>query len=459
MIIKDLNHYSRYFKGYTELRQQENRTTIAKMINGNLVKNSDTTLGGVSARVWDKGCWGFSSKCSCSQESIKEVIHTAEKNAAVLSKGVNQNKTSLPGRTSTSSVNLLSSNKRFSRTEITDFIKELDNYIESSYPGLLGRTVILYSTEIEKNCITSDGASIYSLVPRSIVRINLSIDKDGTPVNLEDSYGGLGELRSQFPEPACLHGKIDENYQHLTKKSEGIFADAGEKDCILAADLAGVLAHEAIGHTTEADYVLGGSIAGDYLNQQIASPLVSIVDFANTAFSELCPMPVYIDDEGTEAVDIPIIDNGILRNFVHSRETALLFNHSLTGNARANIYSDEPLVRMRNTVILPGQDSLEDMLASIDNGYYLMKFSNGQADSTSEFMFGITLGYEIKKGKIGRAILDTAISGVAFDVLKTVSMLSGEMCWARPGFCGKKQRIPVGMGGPAVKCKISIGGR
>ena len=84
---------------------------------------------------------------------------------------------------------------------------------------------------------------------------------------------------------------------------------------------------------------------------------------------------------------------------------------------------------MRNTAILPGTDKLEDMIASIDDGYYLIKTNNGQADTTSEFMFGITLGYEIKNGKLGRAIQDTTISGIAFDVLKTVSMISDELHW------------------------------
>ena len=135
------------------------------------------------------------------------------------------------------------------------------------------------------------------------------------------------------------------------------------------------------------------------------------------------------------------------------------FGHKPTGNARAYGFYDEPLVRMRNTAILPGKSKIEDMIASIDDGYYLIKSSNGQADSTSEFMFGVTLGYEIKKGKLGKAILDTTISGVAFDMLNTVTMVSDEVSWSCAGMCGKKQSIPVGMGGPAVKCKVNIGGR
>ena len=95
---------------------------------------------------------------------------------------------------------------------------------------------------------------------------------------------------------------------------------------------------------------------------------------------------------------------------------------------------------------MPGKDSLDDMISSIEDGYYLIRPSNGQADTTSEFMFGVVLGYEIKNGKLGRAIFDTPISGVAFEMLKTVTMVSDEMKWLVSGMCGKKQPMPVGMG-------------
>jgi len=242
-------------------------------------------------------------------------------------------------------------------------------------------------------------------------------------------------------------------------KKDAVFARGGTHDCVLDADLAGILSHEAIGHTTEADFVINGSIAGDYLNQPVASPIVTLIDVAHTWNGKTCPVPVFIDDECTEAQDCVIIENGILKRYMHNKESAMLLGHSLTGNARAYTYGDEPLIRMRNTIIVPGKDKLADMISSIESGYYLVSTSNGQADATSEFMFGVTLGYEIKNGTLGKAIKETSISGVAFDVLKTVSMISDDMRWSCGGMCGKKQPMPVGMGGPAIKCKVNIGGK
>jgi TldD protein len=184
-----------------------------------------------------------------------------------------------------------------------------------------------------------------------------------------------------------------------------------------------------------------------------------MVDYAHTAFGERVPLPIYLDDEGVSATDAVLIKDGILTGYMNDRTSAERYGVDPAGNARGWLFSDEPLIRMRNTAISPGKDKIEDMIASVDDGYYLIDSGNGQADLTGEFMFGVTLGYEIKNGKIGKALLDTTVSGVAFEMLKTVDMVSDKIVWSSSGFCGKKQMIPVSMGGPALRCKIMIGGR
>jgi TldD protein len=153
-----------------------------------------------------------------------------------------------------------------------------------------------------------------------------------------------------------------------------------------------------------------------------------------------------------------LIKDGILTEFMNSRETAARLGIAPTGSARAYAPNDEPLVRMRNTAILPGTAKLDEMIAGVDDGYLLMMTSNGQADSTTEFMFGINLGYEIRGGKVGRAIRDTTISGSALKVLQSVDAVSDDMVWNCSGYCGKKQPMVVSMGGPALRAKAHLGG-
>ena len=457
MKVKNLNQYSSFLSRYTELRFQENRSMSIAFLKGNLVQNHKNSTTGVSVRVYSNGSWGFAS--SPDTDNVKYVIEAATQNAKFLDIREGKSLAAFAADNPKTEKDFGTKKTRFTQNDIMNFIRELDSYIERKYPDLNSRTVVLNCLDMGKSLLTSDGASLYSLIPRSYFRFSLSMDKGSDPVEVFDSAGGLGQFEDNFSTPDKLFGTIDSLYEHLAKKNEGVYASAGLKECALDSALAGILAHEAIGHTAEADLVLGGSVAADYLGKESASPLVSLVDFAHTYDGKDCPVPIYIDDEGTKAEDMVIIDKGILKGYMHNKKSAQHFGVKPTGNARAYEYFDEPLIRMRNTAILPGESKLNDMIESIDDGYYLIKPSNGQADTTSEFMFGVVLGYEIKGGKLGRALKDLTISGVAFDVLKSITMISDDMSWSNAGMCGKKQLIPVGLGGPAIKCKINIGGR
>ncbi len=455
----ELGKFSPYFTGYSELRIHENRNLSIGFLKGSNIRNVKSTTSGVSARVYRHGSWGFASSPNFGKDSIKTIIRAAGENARFLDEKQKKNKPSLPASKVKAIHDYATKKPRLSQKQLIEFVKDVDDYIGQKYTNLTSRYVALNCLDMEKKLLTSDGAYSYYMHPRALIAISMTLEKDGRPIELFDVYGDLGQFEDVFDDPTDLYPKIDQLYHHLRKKQEGIYAQPGIKECILDAELGGILAHEAIGHTTEADLVLGGSIAAKYMNQEVASPLVTLVDFANTALDRTCPIPLFVDDEGTEAQDAVIIDQGILKSYLHNKESALHFQTSPTGNARAWDFSDEPLIRMRNTAILPGNDRLEDMISSIEDGYYLIRPNNGQADTTSEFMFGVVLGYEIKNGKLGNAILDTTISGIAFDVLKTVSMVSDDMEWTVSGMCGKKQPMPVGMGGPAIKCRVNIGGR
>ncbi len=455
----DLTKYSDLFRGYTELRVQENRNTGIAMVDGDILGNSRSSASGVSARSYHKGAWGFASSPEIDSAAINHVIKAAGDNALFLNSRESRGLADLPGSASIGEWDYSTRLMAKSQKERIDFVKNIDNYISTNFTRIASRTVVLNGLDMEKQLLTSVGTRAFSLTPKSILYVVLSVDSGSGPVELYDVFGTLGQFEDNFTDPSLLYPKLDTLYENLLRKAEGIFPRTGACECILAPDLAGILAHEAIGHTTEADIVRGGSVAADYMNQEVASPLITMVDFAHTAMGNLCPVPVHIDDEGTLARDVTIIENGILRNYMHNLESSLYFKASPTGNARGYRFSDEPLIRMRNTAILPGDSKLDDMIESVEDGYYLMQSSNGEADSTSEFMFGVVMGYEIKNGKLGRALKDTTISGVAFDMLKTVTALSDDMVWTSAGMCGKKQPIPVGMGGPAVKCRINIGGK
>ncbi len=444
---------------HTELRGQYSRSRGVTLVCGTLTGNARQDTSGISARVYKNGVFGFSSISESSPDAAESVLRAASDNADFLDRHLMKNKPSLP---------LLGNSRNF--TEITiedpeqkryiDFAKEIDDYIKNKYKNLVSRTVAVREDSMEKLLCVSDGCDAHTALGRCYVYVFLNAETPGgLPVELFKAFGGEGSFEDNFKSPDMLYPQIDMLYEQLMAKREGVYADAGMKTVVLGGMMTGMLAHEAVGHTVEADLVLGGSVAAHNLGKEVASEIVSLTDFANTAFGEKVPLPVYVDDEGVIAKDAKIIENGILVGYMNNRQSAQHFGIEPCGNARAWSFSDEPLIRMRNTAVLPGKDKLQDIIASVDDGYYLIDSTNGQADTTGEFMFGVSMGYEIKNGKLGKALLDTTISGVAFEMLKTVDMVSDEICWSSSGFCGKKQPMSVSMGGPALRCKVMIGGR
>lgn len=454
----NISQYQSLLDGYTELRGQENRRITIVFNNGNMTSNSMTSERGVSARTFENGGWGFAFHPEISKSSVDKILKSAKANALFMSQfAKNKNYPRLNGAV-TSFDN--SAKTKWTNQEIIEKLKDYDNWIHTTYPSLSSRRIVLMQETMIKDSTNSHGAINYSNYSRGFLRVILSMQstQHGT-VSIFESLGGSGEIEDIFPNLEAFKKCVHELVSDLKDKAEGIVPSAGKQEVILAAGVAGVLAHEAIGHTTEADLVIGGSVAAEYLNKPAASPLISLVDYAHTAFGKSVPMPVYADDEGTLATDTTIIENGILKTFMNSKSSAQHFDQPATGHARAWGFNDEPMIRMRNTVIVPGSSKLEDMIASVEDGYYLINDGGGQADSTSEFMFGVHKGYEIKKGKLGRAILNTTVSGIAFEMLKTVTMVSDDLQWSSDGTCGKKQPMIVGMGGPAIKCHINIGGQ
>ena len=460
MLSDLLSAHKGSFCDYTELRAQVNSTRQVSLLAGNMVANTQISVGGVSARVYKGGTFGFASGAEYSDESVKNVLAAATNNATFMDKHVHKGIPALPKADTIKFELGVQHGAVIPQSMLIDFTKALDSTITEKYNKLSSRRVVANCLDIEKLLVVSDGADSHSYQPRSLIYVFLSTEtNDGMPVELFQSFGGFGQFCDLFPDHALLMDKLDTLYEALMHKREGVYSNAGLCKCIMHPELAGILAHEAVGHTVEADIVLGGSVAAHNLGNQVASELVTMVDFAHTALGKPCPLPVYVDDEGIVAEDAILIENGILKNFMHSRETASHFGVKPQGNARGFLFSDEPLIRMRNTAIIPGTSKLEDMIANTDEGYYLVKTGNGQADTTGEFMFSVGLGYEIKNGKLGKAIRETTISGVAFEMLKTVDMVSDDMHWECSGFCGKKQPMTVGTGGPAIRCDVNIGGR
>ena len=148
-----------------------------------------------------------------------------------------------------------------------DVVKRLDDYVRRRYPDVINTDLVLHELGIEKALVTSEGARSYCLSPRVQLWLQLSVRGADGPVQLYGIFGNFGEFEDQFEELAACEPAIDGLYEDLRRKAEGVYCEAGMHDVVLDSDVAGILAHEAIGHTCEADLVLAGSVAANWLGR------------------------------------------------------------------------------------------------------------------------------------------------------------------------------------------------
>jgi TldD protein len=229
----------------------------------------------------------------------------------------------------------------------------------------------------------------------------------------------------------------------------------GSFPVVLGPNVVGVFVHEAFGHLAEADLALSGGVLSNNFGKKIGSELVTFYDDGTVdgAFGSF-----KYDDEGVAAQKTLLIDNGVVSGLMHNRETAKKFNTESTGNARAEDFRVEPIIRMRNTYMAPRDHSFDELLEGVKSGYYFKSFRGGQANLDGTFQVGIQEGYEIINGEIGEPVRDASISGSTLETLFKVDAVGKDFqLW--PGRCGKGQIAFICDGGPHIRIKeVVVGG-
>jgi TldD protein len=218
-----------------------------------------------------------------------------------------------------------------------------------------------------------------------------------------------------------------------------------------------VMFHEAVGHGLEADAVhAGASVFAGKIGTRVASPLVTLAD------DPTIPRrggSIRIDDEGSPARRIALIERGILRGFMHDIVTAKHDKVNPTGNGRRWSFRHIPIPRMRNTCVMPGTTDPEEIIAATPRGLYVRKIGTGQVNTSSgDFTFAVTEGYEIENGRLARPVREASLIGRGIEVLSNIDMIGSDFAFAGGGSCGKMQPAHVDFAQPTLRIKaVTVG--
>ncbi len=305
---------------------------------------------------------------------------------------------------------------------------------------------------------TSEGRFVEDVQPMTTAFVTCVAEHNG---RREENYGSYG-TRSGFE--FYTTEKIDELARKAATRTIALF-DAtqpppGEYPVVLAPGISGILLHEAIGHGMEADFNRKGiSVYADRMGTRIAPEFVTIVDDGTKPHQR---GSINIDDEGLASKRTVLVEDGILRSYMHDRISANHYQVEPTSNGRRDCFRFPPVPRMRNTYMLNGPHKPEEIIRSVKKGIYAEQFTNGQVRiGSGDFSFYVKNGYLIEDGKLTQPVKDANLIGFGPNVLENVEMVADDMKMDEgAGTCGKDgQRVPVGMGLPTCKCGgISVGG-
>ena len=264
----------------------------------------------------------------------------------------------------------------------------------------------------------------------------------------------------EFFTDARVDQAADELFRRIDLLFEASPGPAGEMPIVLCAGSSGILLHEAIGHGMEADFNRKGtSVYADRLNTSIAPADITIVDDATKL---LARGSINFDDEGVPGQRTVLVENGVLRTYMHDRISAKHYGVEPTGNGRRQSFRYPPVPRMRNTYMMPGPCDPEEIIRSVKRGVYAESFTNGQVRiGAGDFTFYIKTGYLIEDGKLTQPIKDTNIIGNGPDVLEKTDMVGNDFEFDEGGWtCGKDgQSVPVSLGMPTVRvAAVTVGG-
>ncbi|RIA43929.1 microcin-processing peptidase 2 [Hephaestia caeni] len=297
---------------------------------------------------------------------------------------------------------------------------------------------------------------------RPLVRLNVSITVAAGGRRETGSFGIGGRyLYDRLMGEDVWNRAIDEALRQALVNLESVEAPAGEMTVLLGPGWPGVLLHEAVGHGLEGDFNRKGTSAfSGRIGERVAAPGVTVVDDGAILDRR---GSLTIDDEGTPTQENVLIEDGILKGYMHDRLNARLMGMAPTGNGRRESFEHAPMPRMTNTFMRAGSDDPAELMRRVKKGIFASAFGGGQVDIVSgKFVFSCTEAYEIENGRLGAPIKGATLIGDGPSVLTRVEGIGDDFALDEGiGMCGKGgQGVPAGVGQPTLLVGgLTVGGR
>ncbi|MEJ5292889.1 MAG: TldD/PmbA family protein [Candidatus Methanosuratincola sp.] len=465
-----LDYLIREGAGYAEVRSQRNSGMEVVLKNGAAEPPEYVEAHGIAVRAIVDGALGFASTNILTREGMIEAGSRAVRSAKAMAGSckkvvLSSEKPARAGWKADHRVLPTSVDPG----EVIDLLKAVD----ASIVGVKGvefpnRLLVFGGSVEEKEYVNSEGTELRSLVPRVAGYFIITAYEGGKGslqriVQLGES-GGWERAGAIAPERVAR----EEAEAMARMLKEGKALAPGKYDIVVGGEVTGIISHEACGHPQEADRIMGreAAQAGEsylkprMLGRKIGSDVVNISDDPTLPTS----YGFYLyDDEGVPARRKALIREGRVNEFLHSRETAHDFGMSSNAAMRASSYAREPIVRMSNTFMEPGDHTLEEMIEGVERGVYIKSFQEWNIDDIrwNNRYVGLE-AYMIEGGEVRDPVRAPVIEATTEVIFSSIDAVGRDLIF-RAATCGKgqpEQGVPVWTGGPSMRLRgIHLRGR
>ncbi len=342
---------------------------------------------------------------------------------------------------------------------VLPIIERADRNVRAKDDRIVRATLYVGDEDAHILLANSEGRLVEDARPMVTMFITCVAMDDGKIESASESISGRADI--EYLRDQNVDELVNEVARQTLSGFEAVEAPSGDMPVVLAGGIAAVLLHEAIGHGMEADYNRRGiSIYADRIGERIACDDVTIID--DGTIPELRGS-LNVDDEGVPTQRTLLVENGILRSYMHDRLSAQHYKVAPTGSGRRQSFRYPPVPRMRNTYMISGPHDPQEIIASVKKGIYARVIGNGEVNTgAGDFSFYVHQGQLIEDGKLTGIIKDVNLTGNGPKVLEAIDLVGNNMTMKTGGgSCGKDgQYVPVGFGMPTVRAgAISVGGR
>ncbi|NOZ21156.1 MAG: TldD/PmbA family protein [Planctomycetes bacterium] len=414
--------------------------------------NSSRFMGGI-ARACTKGGWGIATF-----DDAQKMPHAVEE-ACACAALVGREKTELAEVEIVDAVAPARLERDFRGVPLDDklaLIAKYNDLILKADPAIATSWVFFTDAFRTVHFASSRGAYFMEERPRVILSAS-AVARSGSLV--QRTHHSVSSART-YDVVLGLEEEVEATAKRAVALLDAPPCEGGVHTVILDQKLAGVFAHEAFGHLSEADFLYENPKMRDLMHcgREMGAKGLNILDDGSAP--DLLGSVVF-DDEGTRTHKTHLIKDGVLVNHLHSLETAAKMGEPPTGNARAIDRTYPPIVRMTNTYIDPGQATFEDLIGSVDKGIYACDMQGGQT-MMEMFTFSAAYGYRIENGKVADLIRDITLTGNVFETLHNIDGFANDFeVHQTGGGCGKggQSPLPVTFGSPHIRIRnVVLGG-